>query len=139
MTDAEAIDLMNRLHVGDRRSTFAQALFPYDPTKYRSRDEWARAVTSERGNGTARQVVEVIGMPECITFQAHHPNADSSYTHPSPWQHPLQKITMATLSPDSARHLVSALVGFGFHEPVELELKTDHIAFRTRMVKMSVY
>ena len=44
MTDAEAIRQMNRLQVGDRRSTFAQALFPYDPTKYRSRGEWQKTV-----------------------------------------------------------------------------------------------
>lgn len=44
MTDAEAMEVLGRLHGGDRRSTFAQALFPYDPTKYRSRGEWAKAV-----------------------------------------------------------------------------------------------
>ena len=95
-------------------------------------------VASERGNGTARQVVEIIGMPERITFQAQHPNADSSYTHPNPWQRALQKTTMTTLSPDSARHLVSALVGFGFHEPVEMNLTYESTAIRTRMVKMIV-
>ena len=50
MTDAEAIDLMNRLHTGDRRSTFAQALFPYDPTKYRSRGEWQKTVGKRVAN-----------------------------------------------------------------------------------------
>ena len=44
MTDAEAMEVLSRLHGGDRRSTFAQALFPYDPAKYRSRGEWAKAV-----------------------------------------------------------------------------------------------
>ena len=44
MTDAEAMEVLGRLHGGDRRSTFAQALFPYDPTKYRTRGEWAKAV-----------------------------------------------------------------------------------------------
>ena len=50
MTDAEAIDLMNRLHTGDRRSTFAQALFPYAPTKYRSRGEWQKTVGKRVAN-----------------------------------------------------------------------------------------
>ena len=44
MTDAEAMEVLSRLHGGDRRSTFAQALFPYDPAKYRTRGEWAKAV-----------------------------------------------------------------------------------------------
>ena len=44
MTDAEAMEVLSKLHGGDRRSTFAQALFPDDPTKYRSHGEWAKAV-----------------------------------------------------------------------------------------------
>jgi len=44
MTDAEANEILQRLHVGSLRSTFAQALFPYDPTKYPSRGQWAKAV-----------------------------------------------------------------------------------------------
>lgn len=50
MTDAEAMELLNRLHAGDRRSSFAQALFPYDRTKYRSRGEWAKEVGSRVAN-----------------------------------------------------------------------------------------
>lgn len=44
MSDAEALERLKQLHASDRRSSFAQALFPFDPTKYRSRGEWAKAV-----------------------------------------------------------------------------------------------
>ena len=44
MTDAEALEILNSLHAGDRRSTFAQALFPYDRARYGSRGQWAKAV-----------------------------------------------------------------------------------------------
>lgn len=44
LTDAEAEAILNSLHAGDRRSSFAQALFPYDRLKYKTRGEWAKAV-----------------------------------------------------------------------------------------------
>ncbi len=44
MTDAEALEILNSLHAGDRRSTFAQALFPYDRARYGSHGQWAKAV-----------------------------------------------------------------------------------------------
>jgi len=44
MTDAEACEVLQRMRVGDLRSTFAQALFPYDRTKYGTRGQWAKAV-----------------------------------------------------------------------------------------------
>ena len=44
MTDAEALEILNSMHAGDRRSTFAQALFPYDRARYGSRGQWAKAV-----------------------------------------------------------------------------------------------
>jgi len=44
MTDAEANEILQRLQVGDLRSTFARALFPYDPRKYKTHGQWAREV-----------------------------------------------------------------------------------------------
>ena len=44
MTDAEAEMLLNRLGASDRRSAFAQALFPYNRQQYKSRGEWAKSV-----------------------------------------------------------------------------------------------
>jgi len=66
MTDAEAIEVLNRLHAGDRRSTLAQALFPYDRTKYKSRGEWAKMVGTRvagdiRGNAELRRAMEQAG------------------------------------------------------------------------------
>lgn len=96
-------------------------------------------VASERGNGPQHQMVEVIGMPDSITFQAHHPNAESSYCHPDPWNQPLRKAEVSSISPDSARHLVSALVNYGFHEPVEIQMNAECMSFNTAMVKMEVF
>lgn len=44
MTDAQAMEILKRMHCGDRRSTFAQALFPFDRNKYGGRGEWMKAV-----------------------------------------------------------------------------------------------
>ena len=44
MSDAEAAEVLQKLHAGDLRSSFAQALFPYNAAKYRSRGEWAKTV-----------------------------------------------------------------------------------------------
>jgi len=50
MTDAEAAALLDSMHAGDRRSTLAQALFPYDPTRFKSRGEWAKTVGTRVAN-----------------------------------------------------------------------------------------
>lgn len=43
VTDAMARDVLNRLGASDLRSSFAQAVFPYDPS-FGSRGQWAREV-----------------------------------------------------------------------------------------------
>ena len=66
LTDAQAIELLNRLKVGNLRSSFAQAIFPYERGKYRSRGEWARDVGKRvasdiRGHPCLRLAMERTG------------------------------------------------------------------------------
>ena len=54
MSDQEAMQLLSRLCQSDRRSEFAQAIFPYDPEKYRSKSEWRKAVGTRVSNDIHR-------------------------------------------------------------------------------------
>ena len=66
MSDAQAAEMLQRLQVGNLRSSFAQALFPFDATKYRSRGEWAKTVGKRvakdiRSNPQLRLRLEALG------------------------------------------------------------------------------
>ncbi len=54
MSDQEAMEILGRLCQSDRRSEFAQAIFPYDPEKYRSKSEWRKAVGTRVSNDIHR-------------------------------------------------------------------------------------
>ena len=96
----------------------------------------AAAVASKRGNGPRTQRVAVSLTAEELSIQAENPGAIAHSTYVSPWlQTPASDITCG-ISPDAARHLVAALIGYAHNEPVHLTATPKALMVETRDVKM---